>query len=120
MLYLFAKNVKSIIDSCDAKCENVFWGERGYGLENRTTRVLGHLNCLHSFPVWCLGQDMEFDRVDSFSLHFNLLTGYGIRLYRLLILAFSTTGRMWNSIVSIPGHCLFIYWQDVEFDCIGS
>ena len=35
--------------------------------------ILCHLNCRCPFPVWCLGQDVEFDCICSWSLPFYLL-----------------------------------------------
>ena len=52
---------------------------------------------------WCLGQDVEFDCIGSWSLPFYLLF-YGI-------VSFGVWGRMWNSIVSVLDHCLFIYFS---------
>ena len=35
--------------------------------------TLCRLNCLCSLPVWCLGQDVEFDCIGSWLLRFHLL-----------------------------------------------
>ena len=35
--------------------------------------ILCRLNCRCPFPIWCLGQDVEFDCIDSWSLPFHLL-----------------------------------------------
>ena len=42
-------------------------------LSARAVFILYCLNCMCSFPVWCLRQDVEFDCVGSWSLPFHLL-----------------------------------------------
>ena len=48
------------------------------------------LNRLYSFPVWCLGQDVKFDCIGSWSLHFHLLDGARLQSVLLVSCGFVT------------------------------
>ena len=69
--------------------------------------ILCHLNCMCSFPVWCLGQDVVFDCVGSWSLHVKSFT-----------LFHTVTRKVWaNSVdhsslimVYTVCHSVFIFW----------
>ena len=51
---------------------DISW-ERADFLAFSTYAVVCRLKSVCFFPIWCLGQDVEFDCINSRSLHFHLL-----------------------------------------------
>ena len=44
--------------------------------QGHNTAAVGFERCLCCFPLWCLGQNVEFDCIGSWSLPFHLLSSY--------------------------------------------
>ena len=42
-----------------------WWPSAGFWLSALAVLILCRLNCMCSFPVWCPGQDVEFDCIGS-------------------------------------------------------
>ena len=81
--------------------------------------ILCCLDCMRSFPIWCRGQDMEFDCNGSWSLPFHVLYGT-VRIcpntHVFFFFFFCIFQKVSFDLNYVPTLSLFMYFQKNHLD----